>query len=114
MSLFIRLRNVFFPPKVVRRDNGGIIANGPFRVEVPGFGFELFYSEAEHNLTIHLELLVGGSFVVDTSDIRHWDNSSVPFTREQVAIIQNNIFSALDSIDFKYVNSPKRNRQPTG
>ena len=86
-------------------DEGGICDNGPFRVVVPYFGFKLKYSEDARILTVPFEVGLGGYYDVGTSSIRQWDGSPRPLSKEEIWVVERNLFSALDYLHIRYTNS---------
>lgn len=86
-------------------DEGGVYHNGPFRVVVPYFGFELKYSEGARILTVPFEVGLGGYYDLGTASIRTWDGSPVQLSKEEKWVVERNLFSALDYLHIRYTNS---------
>jgi hypothetical protein len=100
----MKLRRVLFHRRTVEGETGGILANGPFRVKYPTFGFKLIYSEREHKLTLPIEIGLDRSCTVGTALIRHWDGTSDAFEKDQISSIEKNIFAALDKMHIRCTN----------
>ena len=92
-----------WPPRTVWSESGGIQEHGRFSVSA-GFR-KLTYAEADKELTLPLDLLKDKSVNVGTALIRRWEGSQTPFTKEEVATIQQNIFDALDHMRIRYANT---------
>ena len=92
-----------FSPRTVTSDTGGIIGNGPFLVRLGNF--RLLYREGRHSLKIPVELLNGNpNYSVGSDLIKQWDSPYESLSRDQVHIVRNNIFEALDFMGARYSN----------
>lgn len=90
-------------PRTIWSETGGVRGTG-FKVKLGNF--KLTYSEENHTLTIPVELLQGNGsdYNIGTALIRRWDNSRDDFGSDQVWVIKNNIFAALDHMGIRYSN----------
>ena len=101
----IRLLRDPWHPRGVRSSTGGVLAGGPFYVKVEVFGSDLVYREGNHTLTLPVEFGSGGSCLVETDAIRHWDGTFDIFDKVQVATIARNVFAALDHLRIRHPNA---------
>jgi hypothetical protein len=100
--LEVALHRGYLRRRTVTSDEGGILKNGPFSVKLQNF--RLVYREGDHSLTLPVEPLLDGSQDIGTALIRHWDQSSAPFGKDQVEAIKRNIFAALNHMGARYTN----------
>jgi hypothetical protein len=101
----IRLHRDLFHPRAVRSGSGGVLANGPFRMKVEMFGSDLIYEEGGYKLTLQVQFGRGGHCVVDMDSIQCWDGASERLDPRDTAIIQRNIFLALDHLRIRCLDA---------
>lgn len=94
----LRLHRDLFHPRAVQSGSGGVLANGSFRMRVEMFGSDLIYQEGGYKLSLQVQFGRGGYCVVDMDSIRCWDGASETLDPRDTAIIQRNIFAALNHL----------------
>ena len=100
----MKLRRALLHPRTSKSETGGILADGPFRVQLAIFGSKLTYCEGDQKLTLPVEYGLNGSCDIGTALVRHWDDSREPFGKDQIFTIEQNIFAALDFMCVRYTN----------
>jgi hypothetical protein len=100
----MNLKRRLFSWRTAHSDGGGVINDEPFYVKMRFR--RLIYSEGDHTLTVHVEPLLGriADCAVDITMIRHWDGSQEALRSDQIFIIKQNIFAALDFLKIRDAN----------